>query len=234
MARIFVTSDTHGCNVPLKRALAEAGFNYTTDTLIHIGDVTDRGPDSYGVVETLLAIPNLVAIRGNHCDWMRDWFNKGIHPNPVYFGKTRDSYRANKAFGMDCDIRRVDRHREFFENQVDYYIDDQNRCFVHGGYDRHTPIAANPLYMLWWDCDLFKQCLTCSDNRKFKDVNNFKRVFIGHQPTTLWKKKGKVIDKPIYKHNIVNVDTGIVFGDGKLSLLDITDDDAHILYQTTL
>lgn len=234
MVRTFVTTDTHGCNVPLKKALTEAGFDYLTDTLIHIGDVSDRGPDSYGVVETLLSVTNLIAIRGNHCDWMRDWMNTGIHPVPQYFNKTRDSYIDNCGEGMDLSLAIPSAHRDFFNHQLDYYIDDQNRCFVHGGYDRYTPISANPLYMLWWDCDLFKQALTCSKSQKLKDVNHFKRVFIGHQPTTLWKKKGKVIDKPIYTQNIVNVDTGIVFGDGKLTLLDITDDNNHILYQTTL
>ena len=58
MGRIFVTTDTHGELDKLNDCLSQANFNNDEDQLIHIGDVVDRGPDSYGVVELLLSIKN--------------------------------------------------------------------------------------------------------------------------------------------------------------------------------
>ena len=250
--RVFVTSDTHGCNKELLHVLKLAEFDYQNDTLIHLGDVCDRGPDSFGVVSTLLMIKNLIAIRGNHDDFMREFIRTGEHPclnmNGVY--KTVLSYAQSgnipyeELYIHQVGYNTIDTnfqpehmpadHIQFYLNQRSYYVDDQNRCFVHAGYNRDFPIEAQNEDMLMWDGTILKQALCANKGDKFKDVNKFKRTFVGHQPTTKWKKKGKVITKPIYAAHIVDVDTGVVFGDGKISLLDITDDDNHILYQTGL
>ncbi|WON93822.1 hypothetical protein [Sphingobacterium sp. UGAL515B_05] len=33
-------------------------------------------------------------------------------------------------------------HKAFFKNQLLYYIDEQNRCFVHAGFERTLPFFS--------------------------------------------------------------------------------------------
>lgn len=234
--RTFVTTDTHGQCEQLKQVLQESGFRYQIDRLIHCGDIVDRGPDSFGVVEELLKIKKLVPVQGNH-DWCHnEWIKTGQHQLLSYFKETRASYV--KGIGEDSIYlnRRVPQsHKDLFNNQYMYYIDEQNRCFVHAGYDRHEFLTGQDEDFFLWDTSFWRGSLTCKGDNKYNDMNNFKRVFIGHQPTINWQEKDdegkrRHIMTPMYSQNIVNVDTGSVFG-GKLSLIDITDDENHILYQ---
>lgn len=227
---MFCTTDTHGCLKELKSCFEQANFDYENDQLIHLGDVVDRGTDSFGVVEELLKIKNLIAIRGNHDDWMRSWFESGVHPVPSQFIQTRQSYLKNAE---DNILNIPQSHRDFFANQIDYYLDNQNRFFCHAGFNSEYLVEDHLDYMFYWNYDLFKRamCVRTEENR-LNDVNGFKRIFIGHQPTTAWKDGGKSINKPIYAAQVVNLDTGGYWYNGKISLLDITDDDNHILYQS--
>ena len=66
--RTFAIGDIHGCRVALETVLAtvkpDAG-----DTVTTLGDYCDRGSDTRGIIERLIALvdeTHLVAIRGNH------------------------------------------------------------------------------------------------------------------------------------------------------------------------
>lgn len=63
--RILGIGDIHGNLLALNQF--PEGCEYDPqDLLIQLGDVADRYPDTEGVVEKLLAVPNLIAIPGNH------------------------------------------------------------------------------------------------------------------------------------------------------------------------
>lgn len=234
MSRIFCTTDSHGCLNELLDCFKQSNFDYEKDKLIHCGDLVDRGPDSFLLVEELMKIKNLITIRGNHDQIHEEWIRTGVHHMAKYFIETRISYeKALNYSGLYLSSKVPDSHVKFFKNQLPYYIDEQNRCFVHAGYDRHNPIEQSDEDTLYWSYDLFRGSLTCKGKDIYQDVNNFKRVFLGHQTTLNWKVNGKPGTKPIYSHNIVNCDTGMCYG-GRLSLLDITDDENHILYQNTI
>lgn len=242
--RVFVTSDTHGMYESLKSCLDQAGFNYDEDTLIHLGDCVDRGPDSKKVIDLLLLMRNLIAIQGNHDEVWLENLKTGRHP----FGEGHGAPATKNSYVIE--VPRLDEnlqetgemikapfyppsHTKFFENQVLHYTDDEGRFFCHASYDRHYPVEHQHESIFRWDRKLPYEMMSTKDGiKKMADVNGFKRVFIGHTPTINWKKKGRCINKPIYKAQFVNVDTGGCFGDpGKISLIDITDDNAHILYQ---
>ncbi|MEM9080255.1 MAG: metallophosphoesterase family protein [Verrucomicrobiota bacterium] len=70
----YVFGDIHGWNAPFRRLLdtLSPGAN---DTVITLGDYIDRGPDSKGVLDTLLQLESstqLIALRGNHEIMMQD------------------------------------------------------------------------------------------------------------------------------------------------------------------
>lgn len=262
MQRTFTTTDTHGCFKELRECLDLSGFRYDEDRLIHIGDITDRGPDSFLVVEELLKIKNLIAIRGNHDEWMLDFIKTSRHPslnhNGVYktilsYAQAQDMsyedlYVNQKMSGISTNFepRHMPKtHRDFFKNQINYYIDRENRLFVHAGYDPMELIETQHTNTLIWERDLVqglaRQLEVAGEVKNYPDVNNFKRIFVGHTPTIIFKKHhdklsplwlpgGVPYSEPMYMGQLVDCDTGCCFG-GKLSLIDITDDDNHILYQ---
>lgn len=253
MQRKFVTSDTHGCAERLRDCLTQANFDYKVDQLIHLGDVVDRGPDSKGVVDLLLSITNLISIKGNHDHWWLEYLvMRHGAPNIVSHmtqggSATLTSYVSPITGGLEI----PEAHINFFKKQIPYYLDDENRFFTHAGYDRTQLIENQEEEVFAWDRDLMRQAMCVGADDKLNDVNGFKRTFIGHCSTTFWTEQeagqyskataspiitmidGKwprKCETPIYKGHIVDVDTGGCYG-GKISLLDITDDNAHILYQ---
>ena len=262
--RTFVTTDTHGCNKELNEVLSLANFDFNNDILVHIGDCTDRGPDSFGVIETLLKIKNLISIRGNHDEWMLQFITQGYHPSLNHNGVYKTFVSYMQSLELDYDEAHLVQkmsgistnfspkhmptsHKNFFKNQRLYYVDDQNRLFVHAGFDPMEKIQHQNKQDLVWDRTLVQRLGERYEDGEvidnFPDVNFFKRIFVGHTPTIIFKEKvdkvspiwlpgGVPFSKPMYMGQLVNLDTGCCFGN-HLSLIDITDDDNHILYQSS-
>ncbi len=93
MQPIYAIGDIHGQKAMLDHALALIEADGGPDAqIVFLGDYTDRGPDSQGVIETLIAGRdagrNWVFIRGNHdrmfCNFVRSgvehdaWVKSGI------------------------------------------------------------------------------------------------------------------------------------------------------------
>lgn len=65
--RYFFISDLHGCHPSLAiSALEKQGFDAENDYLVVLGDIVDRGHYTNLLLEWLLSIPHLIAIKGNH------------------------------------------------------------------------------------------------------------------------------------------------------------------------
>ena len=72
MPRTIAISDIHGCLAALDKLL-ELIDPQPQDTLVSIGDYVDRGPQSRGVLERLMALERqaqLVPLLGNHDEMM--------------------------------------------------------------------------------------------------------------------------------------------------------------------
>jgi serine/threonine protein phosphatase 1 len=127
--------------------------------------------------------------------------------------------------GYDTGLRPGDipeSHREFFRAQKLYYIDEQNNCFVHAGFDRRRPFTGQELEQYIWDRELWNEALTWMVNKKihhddsdFEMVTQFNSIFIGHTPTLNWK-----FDKPMKAANIYNLDTGAGHF-GRLTIMEV-------------
>lgn len=243
MSKTYVMGDIHGGYLALLQCLDRSGFDYENDTLIQLGDVADGWSQTYECVEELLKIKNLISIKGNHDDWTLTMMATGVHPGLSQGGKeTQDSYIKYSHHDYDTGgIYYPEHHLKFFRNQHLYYVDDQNRCFVHGGFNRHFSIKEqyDPM-IFYWDRDLwlaamsFKATLkgNFKEPIKFKTKDNFKEIFIGHTSTTNWSMNdtvsvgGIVIPGnvpctiPMNAGNVWNLDTGGGFK-GKLTIMDI-------------
>ncbi len=152
--RILAIGDVHGCLTALDALLALVAPT-PDDLLITLGDYTDRGPDSCGVIDRLLEIQatgRLVALRGNH-DVMMVNARDG-HDARMWLGcggkQTLESYGVrvrNKPHGFDAVPKS---HWKFLDELVDWYETDAH-IFVHGVADPNLPLAEQPTDMLHWD-----------------------------------------------------------------------------------
>src|SRR5262249_22446677 len=67
--RHLAIGDVHGCLTALRRLAEFVPFDPGEDVLVTLGDYVDRGPDSRGVLDWLIAYKGkgkLVPLRGNH------------------------------------------------------------------------------------------------------------------------------------------------------------------------
>ena len=215
--RTFILADVHGEYDKLMSCLKQVNFDYENDILIQLGDVVDRGPKTYECVEELLKIKNLVAIRGNHDDEFRKAIISGdLMLNMLYNQGGREtmlSYIRNGAENNPSKIPQT--HKDFFNNQLPYYIKDNN-LFIHGGFNRHQLLNDQNEFIFYWTRDLWLEAMSYESMKDksypFKMIEKFNHVYIGHTPVNLWG-----YDKPITCANITNLDTG----SGKNGLLTI-------------
>lgn len=209
----YTIGDIHGEVDKLKGLLKLINFDYENDRLIQLGDVVDRGSSSYEVVEELLKIKNLVAIRGNHDSCWFDYL-KGL-PSVLWNQGANETWYSYERNGIKPEV-----HFDFFKNQVNYYIDEDNNLYVHGGFNRHKHIDEQEEHVYYWDRDLFLAALSyesMKDNEHpFKMKDEFNTIFIGHTPTIYWEQT-----TPIKAANIINVDTGCGKGDYPLTAINV-------------
>jgi serine/threonine protein phosphatase 1 len=252
--KTYCLADTHGNYKALKDVLEISNFDYENDTLISLGDIVDGYPDTFECVEELLKIKNLIIIHSNHDYWFREWILKGVHPAGWHQGghntcfsycqnlttedKELSLYASNRGFTTNLipdDL--PESHKKFFIDRPFYYIDDKNRLYVHGGFNRHYGID-NDLFndgerVLIWDRDLWQSALGYEAMSKGKGFNKekypfrmedkFEEVFIGHTSTLMWDT-----DYPMKAANIYNLDTGAGFR-GRLSMMNV---DTKQVYQS--
>lgn len=232
----YVIGDLHGQFQSLKQCLVKCNFDYNQDTLIQLGDVVDGGEEAFECVEELLKIKNLIALKGNHDDWFLDFIRTGLHPTAWSYGgidtiksyasnvgktpiikKTRQGYKTSLS-SDDIPLS----HRHFFETQRLYYIDNNNNCFVHAGFNPFQSFHEQPDPVFYWDRILWQSAMNwetkaklSGDTEPFGIVTKFNNIFIGHTNTMKWG-----IDKPLKAANIYNIDTGGSKG-GKLTIMDV-------------
>ncbi len=147
--RLIAIGDIHGCSTAL-RTLLETIDPDPNDTVVTLGDYVDRGPDSRGVIETLVewgAKTRLVGILGNHEEMMLEVVQQGApHHDWLRFGgiDTLDSY------GFDGDLGFLpEQHVNFFASLGDYFESD-DYFFTHAAYDPELPLEQQPIELLRW------------------------------------------------------------------------------------
>ncbi len=130
--RTIVVGDIHGCFREFQELLAKVHFSEEEDQLILLGDLMDRGPDSYPVLRRVMELrekmgDRLIFVRGNHED---------IFLRAVFWGDDR-SWKRN---GYEATVRSFEEHGERYrdyadwieENSVLFWKGEEIQC-VHGG-----------------------------------------------------------------------------------------------------
>jgi serine/threonine protein phosphatase 1 len=201
----YAIGDIHGNYLGLMDVLKKCNFDNDNDTLISLGDVCDGGILTRKVIDKLLTIQNVINVKGNHDEWSLQWMKTGIEL-PVWW---HQGGRAT-AQSYDFKFKNVPRsHIEFLDRSLPYFIDSQNRVFVHGGFDPLKPIVIQPIEVLTWDRSLF------CDYAPKNIIKGYNHVFVGHTTTQVFKT-----DQPVTFNNLTALDTGGGWN-GKLTIMDV-------------
>ena len=257
--RTLCVGDIHGGFKSFKQVLERCNFDNKIDKLIGLGDVADGWGETAELVEYLITLQEEsnnrhIFLRGNHDAWCQEWLNFGIAKDiwVVQGGKaTVDSYIRT---GLLTDKR----HKEFFNKLHNYYVDEENRGFVHGGFISKNGLGHEVYESdYYWDRDLWNLALLQHNNyhdgskealAKARRFEKHKEIFIGHTTTGNWlvkphlpeyqyteqPKQGRII-VPMNRCNIWNMDTGGGF-EGRLTIMDVDtkefwqSDDMRTLY----
>lgn len=204
--KIFVIGDMHGAHRALMQCLERSNFNYSKDKLIILGDVADGWTQVYECFEELFKIKNLVYVRGNHDQWLKQWLHKGDTPNVWTMQGGQNTLNSYK--GRSDDDKK--RHLDFLKKTPCYYVDENNRCFIHGGIPNNgKPLEEQSKQDLMWNRDMWELRNTLQG-----EVHGFKEIYLGH--TSIYLES----HKPITNANVTFMDTGAGW-EGVLSMMNV-------------
>jgi serine/threonine protein phosphatase 1 len=148
--RTIAIGDIHGCSAALD-ALLEVIRPRPDDTIVTLGDYINRGPDSKGVIESLIQLKTrcrLVPLLGNHEEMLFEALADRL-PLVDFLGVGGDDTLDSYGPGRDLSLIPVE-HYQFLESCLDYYETDTH-IFVHANYYQDTPMDEQPVGMLRWE-----------------------------------------------------------------------------------
>jgi serine/threonine protein phosphatase 1 len=206
--RIIAIGDIHGCSLALSTLLGSIAPR-PEDVLVLLGDFIDRGPDSRGVLDQVIALKErctVVALQGNHEEMLlgalsdekalEGWLICGGVATVLSYGWTASGRRRNLADLFP------EAHREFLASCRDFYETDTH-IFVHAGYVPELALERQPGEALRW---------RVTDARTARPHCSGKVAVVGHTPQ--WS--GEVLDLGF----LVCIDTNCHRG-GWLTALDV-------------
>jgi len=207
--KTFAIGDIHGSYKALIQVLERSAFDKEVDRLFVLGDVADGWPDVVECVETLLNIPNMIPILGNHDEWTREWLKFGMDA----YQWTSQGGAATMASYLKHPEAMVTHLIEYYEKAHFYYIDENNNVYVHGGWGNKEGIGLDPVSNYLWDRQMWNALgVSHHYGHSANRTKKYNKVFIGH--TALGQKK------PEKRCNCWNLDTGAGWK-GFLTLMNV-------------
>ncbi|MBW1997495.1 MAG: serine/threonine protein phosphatase [Deltaproteobacteria bacterium] len=201
--RTFIVGDIHGCLDMLKRLIDKIDWQPGRDALIFLGDYIDRGEDSRGVIDFIIALSTVSddvrCLLGNHETSFLNYLEGGdIRPFLLNGGET-----TLRCYDI-CDNPMVEnivpqQHLEFLRSLRplieldDYYV-------VHAGFRPGVPLRSQELDDMVWIREEFL----------LSNYDFGKTVIFGHTPFA----------EPLVMENKIGLDTGAVYGN-KLTCLEL-------------
>jgi serine/threonine protein phosphatase 1 len=218
--RTLIIGDIHGGLRALHQIMERAKVT-PSDTLIFLGDYVDGWSQSPQVIDYLIKLQtnhNCVFIRGNHDELLLEWLNK-TKDNPLWYKHGGESTVLAYA---NVSEESVKKHVEFLQSLENYYLDEENRLFIHAGFTNVNGVDYEYFPKLfYWDRTLWETALAMDKTLQMEDLyypkrlTLYKEIYIGHTPVSR-------IDKatPVKMANVWNIDTSAAF-EGPLTIMDV-------------
>lgn len=209
--RIYVIGDVHGCLDQLQEAHGNVARDLAENPaadwrLVHVGDYVDRGSDSRGVVDALIAARSrderIVCLLGNHdemmamsltgdWEWNEMWLRNGGIQTLDSYGMSRDEIERRISRGLGYEDIVPAEHQNFLLGLPrSLRLGDFFLC--HAGIDPDLPLDAQDEEALVWIRHKF-----LNSSAEYEAV-----IIHGHTPV-------RTID---VRPNRLGIDTGAVFG----------------------
>jgi len=220
--RVYAMGDVHGCRSMLAEMVTLiradlADHPHPQPVILLVGDYVDRGPDSRGVIEDLIALRadpiETVFLLGNHDEYLLTYLRDPVAPATSKYhwlhpklggGETLRSYGVSGADPSDplasfaASDRAIPQAHEHFLSDALLSWSAGSYLFVHAGIRPGLPLADQDPADLTFIREPF-----LSDRRDHGQI-----VVHGHT----------VVDGIEHHGNRIAIDTGAVFG-GVLSCL---------------
>jgi len=150
MSRLIAVGDIHGC-LKYLQIILESINPQPDDTFVFLGDLVDRGPDTKGVVNEVIALSKKCTVHtilGNHEEMILGAFNGGASDHKFWckFG----GVEALVSYGIGHVKEIPGDHMLFFSHCSDYFETD-NFIFVHAGCNPNLPLDKNNGTLLRWE-----------------------------------------------------------------------------------
>ncbi|MGX1266621.1 serine/threonine protein phosphatase 1 [Rossellomorea marisflavi] len=233
----FVMSDIHGCHNEMMTALVH--WDKEKETLVILGDLIDRGPDSFKVIMTLDELKRqypdrVVVLKGNHDESFTSWLLDTPEEDLAFYYMASHDETIRSFYGHDPgntqkfkrDSRKQrGQHIRFLHMSYLHFLDrlpmfhETEHCiFVHAGINLSTKDWRTDERCMNEIRNPFICSKTCAP----------KRVFFGHTPTGLIRDDQTDCSVWISQHgDKVGIDGGCSMG-GQLNVLRV-DHDGSIL-----
>lgn len=151
--RTLAIGDIHGCSTAFE-ILLETVQLQPEDRLITLGDYVDKGPNTRGVLDRLIALEcshQLIPLKGNHEIKMLEarhsptdkafWLNFGGEETLASYPKQGHKNPLAKI---------PDAHWDFIENHCLNWWETDAHIFVHANLDPHLPLNQQSDHDLFW------------------------------------------------------------------------------------
>jgi len=219
--RTLAIGDIHGGLKALKQLLERIQVT-KDDTLIFLGDYVDGWSESAQVIQYLIEFSkecNCIFVKGNHDIWCEDWLRTKAGEEVWLMHGGKETVESYVTFSE----AEKKQHLEFFQQMKPYYIDNENRLFIHAGFtSMHGVEKETYTKNYYFDRTLWEMAriLSMVDKEKHIEVDSrlshYNEIYIGHTPTIRFDS-----EIPINAVNLWNLDTGAAFI-GKLSAVDLS------------
>jgi serine/threonine protein phosphatase 1 len=185
-SRIIAIGDIHGCSLALE-SIIEAIDPDESDAIITLGDYVDKGPDTPGVLDQLIALRRrcrLFPLLGNHDQVMMAAVFGQVEPR---LWLEMDGDKTIEAYGAIRDI--PPEHMDFLAS-CELCLESDKHIFMHACYEPRLPLKEQEIETLLW-----------TGLRGYLPEPHYsgKRAIVGHTS----QKNGKILDAG----HIVCIDT---------------------------
>jgi diadenosine tetraphosphatase ApaH/serine/threonine PP2A family protein phosphatase len=217
---VYAIGDIHGHLDQLQRVHSlieqdQATQGYDNAPVVHIGDLTDRGPDSRGVIQHLIegreAGKNWTIIKGNHDRFFQmfvqdpAWVDVHLRPELTWLHQRMGGLETLKSYGIEATANRswldlaseaqakVPAAHTAFLRGLPLYHRHGELLFVHAGLRPDVPIEDQTETELMW----------------------MREPFLSHKGShgSLVVHGHTMVDHVEHHGNRVNIDTGAGRGD---------------------
>ncbi|HET6569853.1 MAG TPA: metallophosphoesterase family protein, partial [Rhodothermales bacterium] len=137
----IAVGDIHGCAQTLDVLLKHLSPG-ADDHLVFVGDYVDRGPDSKGVIDRLLALREEVHctfLRGNHEALMLSYLSGG----DANLWWANGGVATLRSYGSNGTSQEIPASHVEFIRGTQLYLDTPDFFFVHAGLKPNLTIAKN-------------------------------------------------------------------------------------------